>query len=441
VRPRTGYARIDELSIAYQLYGDGPPLVVVPGYMTNLDQNWEWPGNARFLERLGSFARVILIDRRGTGLSDQPKAHSSFEDTMFDIRAVMDEVGVTKAALLGGGEGGPTCMLFAATFPERTAALVLCAPYVARARAPDVPWGITSDVRDRGLAAIDRRWGREPMGLRVFAPSLADDPAFVEWYLRAQRAGGTPNEARAWYEMTADIDVRRVLPAIRVPTLIVHRVGDRALPIESSRYLAGQIAGARLVALPGTDHFWFSGDADALIDEFQEFLTGARPAAEINRVLATILFTDIVGSTQRAAVMGDREWRRLLAAHYELLRGEIERFGGRLHETTGDGVKATFDGPARGVRCARSIVGRIGSLGLEIRAGLHTGEVEVRDGSFGGIAVHIAARVAALAGPSEVLVSSTVKDLVAGSGLSFADRGLQDLKGVPDQWHIYSVRP
>jgi class 3 adenylate cyclase len=291
------------------------------------------------------------------------------------------------------------------------------------------------------LAAVDQSWGREPMGVKRFAPSLAGDPAFVDWYLRAQRAGGTPNEARAWYEVTADIDVRRVLPAIRVPTLIVHRTGDRVLPIESSRYIAGQIAGARLVALPGADHFWFSGDADALTDEFQEFLTGARPAAEVDRVLATILFTDIVGSTQRAAAMGDREWRRLLAAHYELLRDEIERFGGRLHETTGDGVKATFDGPARGVRCARSIVGRIGSLGLEIRAGLHTGEVEVRDGSFGGIAVHIAARVMALAGPSEVLVSSTVKDLVAGSGLHFADRGLTDLKGVPDHWRIYSVRP
>jgi pimeloyl-ACP methyl ester carboxylesterase len=441
VRPQTGYARIDGLSIAYQLFGDGPPLVVVPGYMTNLDQNWEWPGYARFFERLGAFARVILIDRRGTGLSDQPQAHSSFEDTMFDVRAVMDEVGVTKAALLGGGEGGPTCMLFAATFPERTSALVLCAPFVVRAWAPDVPWGITPEVRDRGLASVDRNWGREPMGLRVFAPSLAADPAFIEWYLRALRAGGTPNQARAWYEMTTSIDVRRILPAIRVPTLIVHRTGDRALPIESSEYLVGQIAGARLVALPGTDHFWFAGDADALTDEFQEFLTGARPAAEVDRVLATILFTDIVGSTQRAAAMGDREWRRLLAAHYDLLRAEIERFGGRLHETTGDGVKATFDGPARGVRCARSIVGRIGSLGLEIRAGLHTGEVELRDGSFGGIAVHIAARVMALAGPSEVLVSSTVKDLVVGSGLHFADRGLQDLKGVPDQWRIYSVQP
>jgi class 3 adenylate cyclase/pimeloyl-ACP methyl ester carboxylesterase len=384
---------------------------------------------------------VIFIDRRGTGLSDRPKAHSSYEDTMFDVRAVMDEVGVAKAALLGGAEGGPMCMLFAATFPERTSALLLYAAFVARAWAPDVPWGMTPDVREHGLAAIDRRWGREPMGLGVYAPSLAADPVFIEWYLRAQRAGGTPNEARAWYEMTTDIDVRRVLPTIRVPTLVVHRVGDRALPIESSRYIAAHIAGARLVELPGTDHFLFSGDVDALTDEFAEFLTGVRPQAETDRVLATILFTDIVGSTERAAAKGDREWRRLLAAHYELLRGEIERFGGRLAETTGDGVKATFDGPARAVRCARSVVDRVKDLGLEIRAGLHTGEVQQRDGELGGIAVHIAARVAALAGPSEVLVSSTVKDLVVGSGLSFADRGLHDLKGVPDQWHLFAVQP
>ena len=439
MRPRTSYARIDGLYIAYQIYGDGPPLVVIPGYTTNVDQNWDWPGYARFLERLGSFAQVILIDRRGTGLSDRTPAHSSFEDTMFDVRAVLDEAGIAKAALLGGGEGGPTCMLFAATFPERTSALLLHVPFVARAWAPDVPWGVPPEVRERGLAAIDRKWGREPMGLSLYTPSLAADPAFVEWYLRAQRAGGTPNEARTWYELTTEIDVRRILPTIRVPTLVTHRVGDRALSIESSRYLVSRIAGARLVALPGADHFWFSGDADALIDEFAEFLTGVRPQAETDRVLATILFTDIVKSTERAAAMGDREWRRVLAAHYELLRAEIGRFRGRLAETTGDGVKATFDGPARAVRCARSVVDRVAELGLEIRAGLHTGEVELRDGELGGIAVHIAARVAALAGPSEVLVSSTVKDLVVGSSLQFADRGLHDLKGVPDQWRLFAV--
>ena len=440
VSRRTGYARADGLNIAFQTFGEGPGhLIFAPGYMTNVDQNWEWPGYARFLERLGRFAKVILFDRRGTGLSDRVPLHSPFENTMEDVRAVLDEVGVERAAFLGAGEGGPTCLLFAASFPERISALALYEPFVARAWAPDVPWGATPEMRERGVQAIDSKWGREPIGVRLYAPTLAADPVFLDWYLRAQRAGGTPTAARAWYEMSMDIDVRRILPAIRVPTLVIHRVGDRAISIDSSRFVASQIPGARLVELSGEDHFIFSGDTGALLDEIEGFITGVRPASEIDRVLATILFTDIVGSTERAALLGDHEWRRLLARHYELTAEEIQRHRGKLHETTGDGVKATFDGPARGVRCAQAIAERVASLGIEIRAGLHTGEVELRDGEFGGIAVHIAARVAALAGAGEVLVSSTVKDLVVGSGIRFEDRGSQRLKGVPDEWRLYSV--
>jgi class 3 adenylate cyclase len=437
---RTGYARVDGLNIAFQTYGEGPRhLIFVPGYMTNVDQNWEWPGYARFLERLGKFARVILIDRRGTGLSDRIPDHSPFENTMEDVRGVMDQVGIQQAALLGAGEGGPICLLFAASFPERVSVLALYEPFVARAWAPDVPWGITPEMRERGLQAIEFKWGREPIGAHLYAPSLASDPAFLDWYLRAQRAGGTPRAARAWYEMSMDIDVRGVLPAIRVPTLVMHRLGDRATSIDSSRFVVSQIRGARLIELAGEDHFIFSGDTSTMLDEIEAFITGVRPASQIDRVLSTILFTDIVGSTERASLLGDHEWRRLLVRHYELTAEEIERHRGKLHETTGDGVKATFDGPARGVRCAQSIIERVASLGIDIRAGLHTGEVELRDGDFGGIAVHIAARVAALAGAGEVLVSSTVRDLVVGSGIRFADRGTQVLKGVPDEWRLYSV--
>jgi len=436
---RTGYAQIDGLSIAYQVHGEGPPLIFQPGYMTNIDQNWEWPAYARFLERIGSFAQLILVDRRGTGLSDRTPPHAAFEDTMDDIRAVMDALDLPRAALFGAGEGGPTCMLFAATFPERTSALALYCPYVTRRWAPDVPWGITPEQRERALRAIDDRWGRAAIGVHLYAPSAADDPAFVEWYVRSERAGGTPGAARSWYEMTLDIDVRSVLPAIRVPTLLLHRTEDQALSIESSRYAAERIPGVRYVELPGRDHFLFLGDADALLDEVEEFTTGVRPAAPVDRLLATILFTDIVGSTERAAQLGDREWRGLLARHYEITRAEVERYRGKVQETTGDGVKATFDGPARAIRAARSVSDRVASIGLQIRAGLHSGEVELRDGAFGGIAVHIAARVMALAGPGEVLVSSTVKDLVIGSGMRFADRGIHTLKGVPDDWHLFVV--
>jgi class 3 adenylate cyclase len=359
---------------------------------------------------------------------------------MDDIRAVMDAVGWERATLVAGAEGGAPCLLFAATFPERSTALVLDASYARRMWAPDYPWGITQERHERILASYDSRWGREPMGIDSMAASLASDPRFREYYVRAMRYGGTPGASRAWYQMTTEIDVRHILPAVRVPTLILHRIGDRAVPVEASRYLAAHIPEARYVELPGADHWWWSGDYEGIIEEVQEFLTGDRPIPEHDRVLATVLFTDIVASTEQAAKLGDRRWKSLLASHNDLVRRHLQRFQGQEIDTVGDGFLATFDGPARAIRCAQAIVRDVPALGVEIRAGLHTGEIERLGTDIGGIAVHLGARVMALAGPSEVLVSSTVKDLVVGSGIAFEDRGRHPLKGVPGDWQLFAVR-
>jgi len=407
--------------------------------MTHLEMNAEWPDSARFSERLASFAKVLLFDRRGTGLSDRV-SRLTVDDVMDDVRAVMDAVGWQRAAFLAGAEGGAPCLLFAATFPERMNALVLGASYARRMWAPDYPWGITQERHERVMASFDTRWGQELMGIDSMAPSLASDPRFQEYYLRAMRYGGTPGAARAWYQMTTEIDVRNILPTIRVPTLILHRTGDRAVPVEAGRYLAAHIPEARYVELPGEDHWWWSGDYAAIIDEIQEFLTGDRPIPEHDRVLATVLFTDIVASTEQAAQLGDRKWKSLLERHNDLVRRHLQRFRGQEIDTAGDGFLATFDGPARAIRCAQTIARDARAIGIEVRAGLHTGEIERLGADIGGIAVHLAARVMALAGPSEVLVSSTVKDLVAGSGITFEDRGRHALKGVPDEWHLFAVR-
>jgi len=435
------YARSGPLFIAYQILGQGPPdLVVAPGYMSNLEQNWEWPAYARFFQRLASFSRVILFDRRGTGLSDRMIDVGTFEDLLDDIRAVMDDAGSERAAVLGGAEGGPMCMLFAGTRPERTSALILLTTYARRKWAPDYQWGITPEMDAQTMDSFDH-WGRHPIGIRTLAPRLADDPAFRHWYLRAQRFGASPGGARAWYRITADIDVRHVLPVIRVPTLVIHRTEDRAIPVEHGRYLGAEIPGARYVELPGDDHFWFAGDSDAALAEIQEFLVGVRPVPEPDRVLATIMFTDIVGSTARAAALGDRRWQDLLDSHNALVRKELERFRGHEVDTAGDGFLATFDGPARAIRCGLAISAGTRGIGLDVRVGLHTGEIELAGDDIRGIAVHIGSRVAAMAGPGEVLVSGTVKDLVAGSGIEFEDRGLHALKGVPGEWRILAAEP
>ena len=437
---QTKYARSGELWIAYQVIGDGPvDLLWAPGYMSHVEQNWTWPPYAAMLERMASFSRLIKFDRRGTGLSDRSFSLGSFDEMMDDIASVLDAASSKRAALFGGAEGGPMCALFAATYPERTAALILGASYARRMWASDYPWGLDEHVRQRVLAAYETRWGREPFGVRTMAPSLADDERFLRWNAQACRFAGTPASARAWFEITTEIDIRDVLPAIRVPTLVLHRTGDRVIPIEAGRYLAEHIPDARLVELPGEDHYPFVGDYEAFVDEVEEFLTGSRRFRERDRVLATVLFTDIVGSTERAAELGDRRWKELLDDHHRLVRAELERSRGKEVRIAGDGVLATFDGPARAIRCACGIRDAVRELGIEIRAGLHTGEIELAETGIEGIAVHIGARIASLAGAGDVLASSTVKDLVVGSGIDFAERGTHVLKGVPGEWHVHAV--
>jgi pimeloyl-ACP methyl ester carboxylesterase len=437
----TRYARSGEVNIAYQVVGEGPlDLVFVSGWVSNLDVMWEEPSFARFLRRLASFSRLILFDKRGTGLSDRvPEADlPTLEARMDDVRAVLDAVGAERAALLGHSEGGPMCLLFAATYPERTVALVLIGTYARRLVAHGYPFGAEPEAYDAFLREIADEWGGA-VGLEARAPSLVDDTRFRTWWSDYLRMSASPGAALALTRMNGQIDVRPALETIGVPTLVVHRTGDRSLPVEGARYLAERIRGARLVELPGIDHLPFVGDQDAILDEIEEFLTGVRRGAGNDRVLATVLFTDIVGSTERAAKLGDREWRDLLDSHHLLVRRALESWRGIEVDTAGDGFLATFDGPARAIRCACAIRDAIRGLGLEIRAGLHTGECEVHGETVAGIAVHIGARVAALAGPGEVLVSSTVRDLVAGSGIEFAEHGEHELKGVPGRWRLYSV--
>lgn len=436
----TRYARSGELRIAYQVLGDGPfDLVFAPGYLSHLEQNQWWPPYRAFFERMARFSRLLVFDRRGTGLSDRILALGSFEELMDDIGAVLDAAGSERAALFGGAEGGPMCALFAATYPERTTALVLGASYARRKWAPDYPWGLDEETQNRILDGYEERWGRAGFGSRAIAPSLAEDERFQTWYAQAQRFSGTPASARAWFRVTMEIDIRDVLPAIRVPTLVIHRTGDRVIPVESGRYLAQQIPNAKYVEFPGDDHFPFVGDSQSIVDEVEEFLTGSRPQREPDRVLATVLFTDIVESTRLAAELGDRRWTELLAEHNRVVRAELERHRGKVVRVEGDGSLSTFDGPARAVGCALAIRDGVQALGLEIRAGLHTGEVELAPTGVEGIAVHIGARVASLAESGEVLASSTVKDLVVGSSIEFADRGVRALKGVPGEWRLYAV--
>ena len=438
--PKTQYAKSGDVHIAYQVTGTGPlDLVFVPGFVSHLEYQWEHPESARFFERLSSFSRLIRFDKRGTGLSDRVGGIPTLEQRMDDVRAVMDAVGSERAALFGVSEGGPMSLLFAATYPERTSALVLYGSYARRAWAPDHPFGRTDEEMGRIIETMEREWGG-PVGVEIWVPSMAGDERFRHWWANYLRLAGSPGTAVSVMRMNMEIDVRHVLPAVRVPTLVIHRTGDRLTRVEQGRYLAERIPGARLAELPGDDHVPFF-NSDQIIDEVEEFLTGTRHATEADRVLATVLFTDIVGSTERAAALGDRKWRELVEGYYLLARRELTRFRGREVDTAGDGFFASFDGPARAVRCAEAIAAGVRSLGIEIRAGLHTGECEVIGDKVGGIAVHIGARVASLARAGEVLVSSTVKDLVAGSGISFEDRGTQTLKGVPGEWRLFAVAP
>jgi pimeloyl-ACP methyl ester carboxylesterase len=452
VTAETRYAKSGDVHIAYQVIGDGPvDLVFVSGWITHVELGWDDSLEAAFRRRLAAFSRLILFDKRGTGLSDRVPVDQLpiLEERMDDVRAVMDAVGSERAALMGVSEGGPLSALFAATYPERTAALILYGSF-ARAGAAL----LSQDELDNRLRELEEGWP-DALDPSVAVPSLAQDETFRQTWRTYLRHAASPGAALALLRMNSQIDVREVLPTISTPTLVLYRRDarfghgaaawrqrgkDPISPREEAEYLAEHIPGARLVELPGADHLPWVGEPGALLGEVEEFLTGVRTAPEPDRVLATILFTDIVGSTALAARLGDREWRDLLERHHALVRRQLERFRGQEIDTAGDGFVASFDGPARGIGCAAAIAESVSAIGLSIRAGIHTGEAELVDGKLAGIAVHIAARIAALAEADEVLVSSTVKDLVIGSRVAFEERGAHELKGVPGEWSLFAVQ-
>ena len=443
--PRTKYARNGDLSIAYQVVGDGSiDLVHAPGSVSHLEYAWEEPVLARFLRRLATFSRLILFDKRGTGLSDRSAGIASMEERMDDVRAVMDAAGSGRAVLFGVSESAPLACLFAATYPERTAALILYAAYASEVRKPDYPWPPSAEERavqlDDLSATIHESWG-DVDWLADVAPSRASDPAFRTWFSTFLRLGASPGAVVTLERMDALIDVRHVLPTIRVPTLVLHRRDTHNYNVEHGRYVAAHIPGAQLVELPGADYFPFVGDTDALIDEIEAFVTGARPIAVPDHVLATILVSEVAATTGRVIALGDRRWGDLQERFQALAGREIDRFRGHPRELTGDRVVATFNGPARAIRCAEAIGDAARDLDLPIRSGLHTGECEVRDDHVSGVAVRLAVWIASQAAPDDILVSSTVKDLVAGAGLHFADRGSWSLDGMPGDWRLFALLP
>lgn len=438
-RPRTQYAKSGAVSVAYQVFGGGKvDLVYVPGWISDVEAAWDEPQLANFLRRLGSFARVMMFDKRGTGLSDRDVGYPTLEQRMDDVRAVMDAAGSERAVIFGSSEGGCMSCLFAATYPARTLALVLFGVFAKRSWSSDYPWAPTAEERGRWIDLIEHHWG-ELTDIADLAPSRANDPAFAEWFASMSRRAASPSSAVMLARTNTDIDVRAILPTIRVPTLVMHRKGDRDAKVEEAKYIADQIPGARLCVLEGEDHVVWCGDTDRVLAETQEFITGSRPAPAIDRVLATILATDIVGSTRHAGIMGDAAWTELLQRHNAVVRAEAERFRGVEINTAGDSFMIAFDGPARAVRCAFAIHAAVKELGLEVRAGLHTGECVVSGGAHSGIALHVAARIAAMAGPCETLASRTVKDLCTGSRLAFQSLGVFELKGLEDRWEICSA--
>jgi pimeloyl-ACP methyl ester carboxylesterase len=443
VQPETHYARSGDVSIAYQVVGTGPfDLVWVQGFISNVELAWQQHTLATFNRQLASFCRLIRFDKRGTGMSDRIGI-ATLETRMDDVRAVMDAVGSPRAALLGNSEGGPLSLLFAATYPERTRALVLWSSFPRYTWAPDYPWGMSEQEAEDELDGLVSSWNDlESMVKQVEAFAPSSDRQTRLALAAAWRQSASPRDVEAVVRMNKEIDVRDVLPAITAPTLVMNRVGEDPVNVEGSRYLAEHISGARYVEFPGVDHMIAVGDTEPILREIERFLTAAWEAdepSERDRLLATVLFSDIVGSSEKAAALGDRGWRELLERHHEVVRRELVRFRGKEVDTAGDGFFASFDGPARAIRCGCAIAEAMPKLGLEVRVGLHTGECELLDGKVAGIAVHTGARVAANAQPGEVLVSSTVKDLVAGSGLAFEDRGQHELKGIPGDWRLYAV--
>ena len=442
--PETRYARSVEVSIAYQVLGEGPLDLVFAPPLSHLELDWETPSVAGFYGRLASSRRLILFNQRGVGMSDRISGVPPLETRMDDIRAVMDAVGSERAAVFGLGDAGPLCVLFAATYPERTSALVLFNSSPRFVRNPELPWLPTRAEQESQAEQWERHWGETEFmskALRTINPGLTTTD--LRTRLRELRVSVSPGSAAAYIRMNMDVDVCDVLPLVRVPTMVMHRKDGGGWDVRSGRYMAERIAGARLVELPGADFMPDLGDQERLFAELEPFLAdvaeGKAAKVEADRVLATVLFTDIVGSSEKAASLGDSAWRELLERHHELVRRQLARFRGVEVDTAGDGFFASFDGPARAIRCACAIVDSVPELGLEVRAGLHAGECELANGKVAGIAVHTGARVASLAQPAEVLVSSTVKDLVAGSEIRFEDRGSHELKGIPGEWRLYAV--
>jgi pimeloyl-ACP methyl ester carboxylesterase/class 3 adenylate cyclase len=443
--PETRYAKSGDVNIAYQVVGDGPfDLVFVPGSISHVELGWRIASNARLLTGLAEVCRVILFDKRGTGMSDPLKEATTFEQRMDDIRAVMDAAGSERAALLGRSEGAPMAVLFAATYPERAAALVLYGGLARALWAPDYPFGTPPEEYDRMVDEEEANWGK-PGWLEELVQTAVPgvDAEELRAYVDVFRYGASPGAIGDLDRLNAAIDVRPALPTIRVPTLVVHQTGDEWVRPEHGHFLAENIVAARFLELPGEGHILHADNVGLFLDEVRSFLAdawgGGWSEPEPDRVLATVLFTDIVGSTAKAAELGDRGWKELLEQHHAAIRRELSRFRGNEIDTAGDGFFASFDGPARAIRCACAITESVQRFGLELRAGLHTGECELIDGKVAGIAVNIGARVASQAAPGEVLVSQTVKDLVAGSGLAFEDRGTAELKGVPGEWRLYAV--
>lgn len=441
MNPTTRYAYSGDVCIAYQMTGEGPPDVIwAPGTMSHLDMDWEHPRRAMFFEKFSRFCRLVRFDKRGTGLSDRPTRMATLEERTEDIRAVMDAAGIERAHLFGGSEGGSMASMFAAMHPERVQSLIIWGAQAKWLNTPDHPWGQTREEHDAMLAMIHDGW---PTIEYVVGPGAGlgknADPALVDTMLRYMRAAASPSAVRAYEEMNADIDTRSILPAIKAPTMVMNRTGDPVALIDAARDMASRIPGAIFKEYAGDSHSIALDDMDVILSDIQEFITGERPIESADRVLATVMFVDIAGSTERAVQLGDAAWRGLLNSYYALVRKALARHRGKEANTAGDGFLATFDGPARAVRCALEIAQAVKQLGVDVRAGVHIGECEIMGDNIGGVAVHTGARIMAKGSPGEVLASSTVKDLVAGSGLQFAPRGVETLKGVPGEWALFAA--